>query len=373
MVALQILLLIDIVLSIAALTKFVRILNETHLPFIRVITCSIGFVLFHLVYVLISKIFFPEGGWVENSAPFGLAYGPMSYYLIHTYTTQQNPKTREIWHIVPYFIFCITHVVLLFLQVKHPSLTSEIYFRILYGLISISFLIYGIRGWLSLKKSYMQENIALYLLMIILIICLIVIGSLFLNSQLDGYTLSPDGPNELVGFMMYSFVLVLLVFLNLLRKNSFLQPSLQGELSVQSTRSKPDVEPAITSPQQSLRYNKSGVSEIDLDWYEKVLDDFMAVGQPWADPELNLKKVASVLKIPPHHLTQLLNIRKENNFNEYINTMRIEYSCQLLEGKDEDLSIEDVGYLSGFNSKTTFYRWFKRLKGMTPLDYQGKA
>ena len=57
-------------------------------------------------------------------------------------------------------------------------------------------------------------------------------------------------------------------------------------------------------------------------------------------------------------------------FKEYLLDIRIEYACKLL--KDEALNISEVAYGCGFENLSNFNRQFRRLKGMTPSQYQRK-
>jgi len=87
------------------------------------------------------------------------------------------------------------------------------------------------------------------------------------------------------------------------------------------------------------------------------------------DSKIKLKNVAEKLAIPAHRLSQLLNDNLGKSFNAYINEYRIEAACQLLE-TPHNLSLEGIGYEVGFNSKSTFFTTFKKIKRLTPAQYQ---
>lgn len=57
---------------------------------------------------------------------------------------------------------------------------------------------------------------------------------------------------------------------------------------------------------------------------------------------------------------------------EYINKLRIEYACTLLE-QNQKLSVRQLAEQCGFNSYASFYRIFKEQTGMTPNDYSRAA
>lgn len=89
----------------------------------------------------------------------------------------------------------------------------------------------------------------------------------------------------------------------------------------------------------------------------------------YRDMNLSLGKLAKKIDAPKHHLTQLLNIRMSTSFNKYINGLRIEYACELLK-EERKLSMEELAYECGFNSKVSFYRNFKNVTGVTPSEYR---
>jgi AraC-like DNA-binding protein len=55
-------------------------------------------------------------------------------------------------------------------------------------------------------------------------------------------------------------------------------------------------------------------------------------------------------------------------FKEYLLHIRVDYACKLL--KDETLNISEIAYSCGFENLSNFNRHFRRLKSMTPSQYQ---
>lgn len=87
------------------------------------------------------------------------------------------------------------------------------------------------------------------------------------------------------------------------------------------------------------------------------------------NPNLKLNDLAHEINVSPHQLSQLLNDRLSKSFTLYVNEYRIEEACKILSAA-ENLTIEAIGEEVGFNSKSTFFSAFKKLKGMTPAMYQ---
>lgn len=88
----------------------------------------------------------------------------------------------------------------------------------------------------------------------------------------------------------------------------------------------------------------------------------------FTDPDLNLNKLSEQLEIAPRDLSHIINTESEQNFNDFLNEFRIDHFKKLLE--NDQFSIEGMAYESGFKSKTSFYRAFKKSTGQTPLQYK---
>lgn len=89
------------------------------------------------------------------------------------------------------------------------------------------------------------------------------------------------------------------------------------------------------------------------------------------DPRITLATVADALNVQPHMLSKLTNLTTHSNFKCLINTLRIKHAQTLLTDRPE-LSVLEIAYASGFNSKSVFYKHFVKLNGETPLEYREK-
>ncbi len=87
-----------------------------------------------------------------------------------------------------------------------------------------------------------------------------------------------------------------------------------------------------------------------------------------AREDLNLDNVASAVGISRSHLSHIFSQRLHMNFRKFINSMRIEYACTLLQ--NPQYSIKEVTYACGYENSRTFHRSFLSEVGMTPGDYK---
>jgi AraC-like DNA-binding protein len=92
--------------------------------------------------------------------------------------------------------------------------------------------------------------------------------------------------------------------------------------------------------------------------------------QVYLNPELTLAGLSSLSGIGLHKWSAYLNKFQQLGFNDYINRNRVEYCVQKMhDGEHRSKTLEALSQESGFNSRSTFIRAFKKFKGLTPSEY----
>jgi AraC-like DNA-binding protein len=105
-----------------------------------------------------------------------------------------------------------------------------------------------------------------------------------------------------------------------------------------------------------------------LPWRDKLLL-LMADERPWLEPELTLTELAQRLRTNPALLSKVINAGCGQNFNDFVNTYRVqEARRKLADPRFGHYSLVGVALESGFNSKSTFNRVFKKLLGQAPSE-----
>jgi len=89
----------------------------------------------------------------------------------------------------------------------------------------------------------------------------------------------------------------------------------------------------------------------------------------YKNPDLKLNDLAQKINVSSHQLSQLLNDNLGKSFAAYVNEYRINEACTLITN-NTNIKLEAIGYEVGFNSKSTFYTAFKKLKQTTPTLYK---
>jgi len=97
----------------------------------------------------------------------------------------------------------------------------------------------------------------------------------------------------------------------------------------------------------------------------------METVRPWLDPDLTLEQLAGQLGLRPRVLSQVINEGLGQNFFEFINRYRIEEAKLLLaDPADKKMTVLEVLYQVGFNSKSSFNTLFKKQTGVTPSEFK---
>ncbi|MEO9482135.1 MAG: helix-turn-helix transcriptional regulator [Ekhidna sp.] len=122
--------------------------------------------------------------------------------------------------------------------------------------------------------------------------------------------------------------------------------------------------------QDESKYKNSPLSPSESMALKEKLDRLVKEEQVFKTPELNLNQLAKELEVPAYILSQLINQEYNQNFFNFINDFRIDFaSRKIMEGKLASLTLAGIAYESGFNSKSTFNRAFKRKMGCTPKEF----
>lgn len=84
--------------------------------------------------------------------------------------------------------------------------------------------------------------------------------------------------------------------------------------------------------------------------------------------EIYLEKIAEALGIHPKYLSRIFKERTGVNLSEYVSLLRITKAKELLETSQK--SVGEIGELVGFENRTTFFRSFKKMEGVSPNEYR---
>ena len=102
-----------------------------------------------------------------------------------------------------------------------------------------------------------------------------------------------------------------------------------------------------------------------------IIRDFIIKHKKYRNPNLSIDDLAKETDYSSKKISQLFKKNTKSGFIDYINFLRIERAQKiLLDPKYENYTHIAIAIECGFNSKSTFYRVFKKAMQQTPTEYK---
>lgn len=142
---------------------------------------------------------------------------------------------------------------------------------------------------------------------------------------------------------------------------------------------RPEIFRGIRTDQKPLRsiINKEGIvvdKGKEIDPKIERLKDQVLDQKPFLDPQLTIQALAHQVNIPVTELSILINHKIGKHFFDFINEYRINEAKEILSDPSQsDLTILEILYRVGFNSKSSFNSAFKKYTMMTPSQFRKQA
>jgi YesN/AraC family two-component response regulator len=117
------------------------------------------------------------------------------------------------------------------------------------------------------------------------------------------------------------------------------------------------------------KYETIGQSKSNLNLAS--IESYVVENNYFLRQDASLNDLATILKVHPNYISKIINQGKDSNFNDFINQKRIRFSQgRLVDPNFSNLTIEAIGALAGFKSKSAFYTAFKKHTGTSPSAYK---
>lgn len=315
--------------------------------FLKIILLLISISVFHLTAI-----------WLDSGFPLALLYGPVLYYA-HLRLKGSRPGKSVLCFLFSCFIGVSGwYVVLKINQVSIDELVKT-YYLVYYVLFAFSLFIFPILIFKQKNKwikpvSFLKSAI-IYQLSTISIIISFTTSLLILKRW---YDLELDvNPT----YMIYMLMLLMVVLL--------------GRYIYQDLSWEREAEKAIKLPRGKIRLDGNhslhySLPEGLLRDYAQRLQDSLLVEKLYLRHGLSIELLAQETNIPKHHLSELLNAYLGKSFYQLIAEYRIQDAKSKLEDRRYNMTIETLAYESGFNSKTSFNKYFKEVTGISPSEYR---
>lgn len=246
------------------------------------------------------------------------------------------------------------------------NFNAQIETKISYIISTLTTVFYLVLMFIELNKykKLLQENYAntisfnykwLYQLTV-------VVSTIFVFSQFKQLYKFLGNDIDTLNIMRLMLIILLLGFLFWIVLKSMYQPELFKAIDTKHQLIK-----SVAQVHASEEKDATIQAEI------KILQEFMNEHEPYLDSSLTLQKLAHQVKMPSRELSLLINHHLNQHFFDFIASYRIKKAISLLDNPaNKKLTILEILYDVGFNSKSPFNKAFKKHTGQTPTEYRLK-
>ena len=111
-------------------------------------------------------------------------------------------------------------------------------------------------------------------------------------------------------------------------------------------------------------------AELADELYDGILTIVVAQ-KKYRDPDYSAKQLAEDLNTNPRYLSAVINSRFGMNYSSLVNEFRVRDAVHYLTDKRYlDKTMEEIGKMSGFSNRQSFYAAFFKEKGEAPHQFK---
>lgn len=341
-------------LLIAILTQIIIILllfnkdilkksNERYIWFILGITFSI--IILKFIFLTLNQ----NTLYQMYSPAISIAIAPLLYFYVKNEQTNiTSLNSKHILHFTPTILLTIAFIIVgIFMYFFNNYSYIQTYKKGYNIVFFTSFLLYHPLCFSLIYKSVKNNNKTLKWLIIPL--CFWIIGNIcgFLNKFFKLIDI-----NFFLFFNLVGLTFFLIIFLKI-KYQSKINESINTEVKNKKTP----------------KYVNSSLTSEDSNHIIKVLQNHMDTKKPYLNSEFSLSILSKQVNISKHHITEALNTSLEKKFFLFVNEYKIA-EAKIIMNKNKNEKLQTVAHFCGFNSKTTFIKYFKQIEGITPSQYR---
>jgi AraC-like DNA-binding protein len=127
-----------------------------------------------------------------------------------------------------------------------------------------------------------------------------------------------------------------------------------------------DILPEVKEKTESKNVHQDAISS-----QISTLKQYMVEEEPFLDPSLTIQELANQIDIPFRALSVLINHHMDQHFFDFVNEYRIQKAMVILKDQSRSqLTVLEILYEVGFNSKSSFNTSFKKYTNLTPTAYR---
>jgi len=292
--------------------------------------------------------------------PFSYIFLPFIYLFIRSYNRHSNKLRRyDLFHILPFAILFVLCFFFLYRENAYYRLYNDFnairenpffYYAILF-VINTTYIGY----YLVIRNEYrllenkrmagLPKTIRLVYLIVKVAVLFNVMLVVFFAFNLFDSIIYVKFAIQMVIFIEYS----LLLFLFLMKPNKV------HKIAIDSS------------------FDLNSIGNVGSDRHRgsiERIERYMEERKPFLDGAFRLADMADELNQTEEQFSFILNSVMGTSFSDFVNKYRVDFFLNLCRsGELSKFTIVSLAIKSGFNSKGTFFRAFKKIYGVTPSDY----
>ena len=329
---------------------------------------SLFFFAFSLGYLLqIGRYgnYLPTVDWQFVAYPFGFAATSFLFFFVQSSLKENYPNQKQIIRYLFPFGITLLMVGLYFFNLFPNSIKDHLNGGLgflLSELFIVLLTIINIKTILRYREYILQHETILqkkrYSWIRFIVFASLIFSVFPFVWGLFGYVLNIPIQSQIsyliAGLITVTYLLIILI--KTIQNSHLTSPLNEDQLSSTFTKKEKVLKP---SNEEKALYNKTKT--------------FLESSKYYKEPELRLNDLAEKMEVPNRDLSKVINLCSQANFYEFINDLRINEVKHILSiNPDPKLTISEVMYDVGYNSKSSFNTAFKKRIGITPLQYRKK-
>lgn len=292
----------------------------------------------------------------DIAAPFFLFYAPFFYNIGLVGVLRREVRFGQLF---PHFFlgfFFLSISILFSSECQLLELYSCYYLRLLYFITCLQLFFYGILTYVTFNKTAKDIKMITFIneSILVMITGVLMFFDLFFSDHLEN--------DRKILMYVFMFLAMIIIF----RLNCyFLYKKLNS--NVMKLWKEPINENKSINIKKE-KYYKTKLSDEVIKSYIDDVENALA-NKIYLRSDLTLNDLSKELKIPAYHLSQVFSKGLNSNFNNTVNSYRIQHALMLLNDPNNKDTIEQKGIDSGFSSRVSFYRAFNLICNTTPSVY----
>lgn len=294
-------------------------------------------------------------------------FPPIYYLCLNSFISVKTTWTKMLLHFVFFFLIVLGRIYFGAIEIKLLGIIFSAYALFYYYLLVRSSLFYFRQHQSIYTKQQLLKVKQLIVWIFSLSLNNFIFTAYFILFNTTNKSEAIDGMFHSTSivwvlFLAYLFLNPSIIFNEIFKKRDPNRDYIQ-EFGVWNTRAFQKIEYRDSSLEQIIRKN---LEKLILDLKQLPAEAIISSSSTHL-----LQELAVHLNYPKSHLKYALKYHCQYSQSDYLNLMRVIYALQLMNnGFLENYTIETLVDKCHFNSRTSFYRHFKKHLGVSPSKYK---